>query len=211
MVAHCEPIPEYEEDGEELDPLVLNVQGLFQRYVGLSPALPDEMVTAAINIELPKHLAYFVATNIRLEVDERQEILSIDSLRAKFEWLTGVLTREVEVLEISKKIQSEAQDRMSSAQKEYYLREQLRAIRKELGEVDEEQAEIAEIRKKIEDTKLSTEARKEADRELARLEKLPVASPEHSVIRTYLDWLTSLAVGDQRRRKDRRCQSAEDT
>ncbi len=195
ITAHCEPIPEYEEDAEELDPLVRNVQGLFQRYVGLSPALPDEMVTAAINIELPKHLAYFIATNIRLEVDERQEILSIDSLKAKFEWLTGVLTREVEVLEISKRIQSEAQERMSSAQKEYYLREQLRAIRKELGEVDEEQAEIAEIRKKIEDTELSAEARKEADRELARLEKLPAASPEHSVIRTYLDWLTSLPWG----------------
>ena len=192
LAARVERLPEVVEEGVEIEALVRSVQGLFQQLVNGSPTLPDELVTAAINIEAPLHLCYFVANNLRLEHEQRQEFLSIDSLQAKLQWLSAALAREVQLLELGKRIQSEAQEHMSKAQREYYLREQLKAIRKELGEADEEEGELADLRKKIEDSGMPDEAKREAERELSRLEKLPAASPEHSVIRTYLDWLTLL-------------------
>jgi ATP-dependent Lon protease len=111
---------------------------------------------------------------------------------SKLEWLNAAVTRELEVLELGKRIQTEAQERMTKAQREYFLREQLKAIRKELGDVDDEESETNDLRKKVEAADLPDEVRKEAQRELGRLEKLPAASPEHGVIRTYLDWITTL-------------------
>jgi len=192
LTAHVEEMPETIEEGVEIEALLRNSQTLFQKLVGLSPTLPDELATAVINLEDSLQVVYFIANNLRLELIERQELLSIDSLKSKLEWLTGVLTRELEVLELGKRIQSEAQDRMTKAQREYYLREQLKAIRKELGEFEDEQTENDGLRAKIEAANLPEEARKEAERELSRMEKLSPASPEHSVIRTYLDWLTTL-------------------
>ncbi|HLH74569.1 MAG TPA: endopeptidase La [Chloroflexota bacterium] len=192
LVAHVEEMPETVEEGVEVEALVRNAQSLFQKLVGLSPTLPDELATAVINLEDTLQVIYFIANNLRLELIERQELLSIDSAKSKLEWLNGVLTREIEVLELGKRIQSEAQERMTKAQREYYLREQLKAIRKELGEVEDEQSEYDSLRAKIEAANLPEEARKEAERELARMEKLSPASPEHSVIRTYLDWITAL-------------------
>src|SRR5579883_976082 len=192
LVAHVEEMPETVEEGVEVEALVRNAQSLFQKLVGLSPTLPDELATAVINLEDTLQVIYFIANNLRLELIERQELLSIDSAKSKLEWLNGVLTREIEVLELGKRIQSEAQERMTKAQREYYLREQLKAIRKELGEVEDEQSEYDSLRAKIAAANLPEEARKEAERELARMEKLSPASPEHSVIRTYLDWITAL-------------------
>jgi len=192
LAARVERLPEVVEEGVEIEALVRSVQGLFQQLVNGSPTLPDELVTAAINIEAPLHLCYFVANNLRLEHEQRQEFLCIDSLQAKLQWLSTALAREVQLLELGKRIQSEAQEHMTKAQREYYLREQLKAIRKELGEADEEEGELADLRRKIEDSGMPDEAKREAERELSRLEKLPAASPEHSVIRTYLDWLTLL-------------------
>ncbi len=192
LTAQVESLPETVETGVEMQALTQNAQSTFQQLVALSPTLPDELSTAVINLEDTLQIIYFIANNLRLELNERQELLSIDSARGKLEFLTGILTRELNVLELGKRIQSEAQERLSKAQREYFLREQLKAIRKELGEVDEEQSEIAQLRAKIEAAHLPDEVRGEAERELARMEKLPAASPEHSVIRTYLDWITTL-------------------
>lgn len=192
LTARVESMPETLEAGVEIQALVQNAQSTFQQLVTLSPTLPDELSTAVINLEDTLQIVYFIANNLRLELNERQEMLSIDSARGKLEFLTGILTRELNVLELGKRIQSEAQERLSKAQREYFLREQLKAIRKELGEVDEEQSEVAQLRAKFEAARLPEEVRGEAERELARMEKLSPASPEHSVIRTYLDWITTL-------------------
>ena len=122
LVAHVEEMPETVEEGVEVEALVRNAQSLFQKLVGLSPTLPDELATAVINLEDTLQVIYFIANNLRLELIERQELLSIDSAKSKLEWLNGVLTREIEVLELGKRIQSEAQERMTKAQREYYLR-----------------------------------------------------------------------------------------
>ena len=192
LVARVERHPETVEEGVEIEALVRNIQDLFQQLVNASPTMPDELATAAINFERPLQLAYFVASHLRLEHERRQEFIEIDSLRSKLHWLSLALSKEIQLLELSKQLQGETQERMSKAQREYFLREQLKAIKKELGETDEEEAEINELRTKLKDIDLPEEVRREAERELARLEKLPPASPEHSVIRTYLDWILVL-------------------
>ncbi len=192
LTARVEPMPETEETGVEIDAMARNVVTQFQNLVNLSPYLPDELVAAAMNLEGPRQLVYFVAMHLRLELDERQRFLELDSIEEKLHVITGYLNKELEVLELGRKIQSEAQEQMTKAQREYYLREQLRAIQKQLGEESPEDAEVRELREKVEQSGMPEEARKEADRELSRLEKIPSASPEHGVIRTYLDWLTAL-------------------
>ena len=192
LMARIAAIPETLEDTVETKALLRNAQSLFQRLVDLSSTLPDELATAVINLEDSIQVAYFIANSLRLDLGERQALLELDSVKAKLESLTGALTKELEVMEIGKKIQSEAQERMTKAQREYFLREQLKAIRKELGDVEDEESEIAGLRVKIDAASLPAEVRKEADRELSRMEKLSPASPEHSVIRTYLDWILTL-------------------
>src|SRR5206468_6490197 len=122
----------------------------------------------------------------------RQKLLELDSVRAKLQNLSSYLAHELEILELGKKIQNSAQEEMGKLQREYLLREQLKAIQRELGEESEEQATINELRRKIDEAKMSDEALKEANRELSRLEKMPTASPEYSIIRTYIELLTSL-------------------
>jgi ATP-dependent Lon protease len=201
LESRIEAYPEAIEASVEIQALVRNAQSIFQRLVDLSPTSPDEMATAVINIEEPLQVVYFIANNLRLELADRQALLAMDTLREKLDWLTVTLSRELEVLELGKRLQNEAQERMTKAQREYFLREQLKAIRKELGDVDDEESEAAELRKKLDAANLPEEVRKEADRELARLEKISQASPEHSVIRTYLDWIIALpwnlSVGGQ--------------
>ncbi len=192
LEARIEAYPEVSEATVEVQALVRNAQAVFQRLVDLSPTLPDELATAVINIEDPLQVVYFIANNLRLELADRQGLLVMDSVKDKLEWLTVALTRELEVLELGKRLQNEAQERMTKAQREYFLREQLKAIRKELGDVEDEESEVAELRKKLESAVLPDEVRKEADREVSRLEKISQASPEHSVIRTYLDWIIAL-------------------
>ncbi len=192
LIARVQPMPETEEEGLQVDAMARNVVSLFQQLVNLSPYLPDELVAAAMNVESSRQLAYFVAMNLRLELEQRQRFLETDSISEKLKVLTGYLNKELEVLELGRKIQSEAQEQMTKAQRDYYLREQLRAIQKQLGEESPEEAEIRDLREKVENSGMPEEARKEAERELSRLEKIPSASPEHGVIRNYLDWLTAL-------------------
>ncbi|HEY8863213.1 MAG TPA: endopeptidase La [Candidatus Dormibacteraeota bacterium] len=164
----------------------------FQQLVMLAPHLPAELSSAAGAIEDPLHLAYYIANHIRLTTEQRQEILELDSAKEKLERLLGHMAHELEVLELGRKIQSQAEEQMGKAQREYFLREQLKAIQRELGEMDSEHGELIELRERIEKAGLPAEAKREADREIARLERIPSASPESSVIRTYLELIVSL-------------------
>ena len=190
--ALVEEIPETVEDTVEVKALMRNALELFQRLVSLVSNLPEELVTAALNIDDPLHLVYLIASNLRMEPEERQELLELDSVRDKLLKLNAFMSRELDLLELGKKIQSEVQEEVARTQREYYLREQLKAIQRELGETSEQEAEINELRAKIEESGMPEEARREALRELDRLSKLPPAAAEYGVIRTYLDWLTSL-------------------
>src|SRR6266851_4242966 len=147
------------------------------QLVTLAPHLPAELASAAGAIDDPLHLAYYIANHIRLTTEQRQEILEMDSAKQKLERLLGYLAHELEVLELGRKIQSQAEEQMGKAQREYFLREQLKAIQRELGELDSEHGELSELRERIEKAGLTPEAKREADRELARLERIPSASP----------------------------------
>lgn len=184
--------PDDVEKTVQIEALMRGLAELFQKLVTLTPNMPEELATAAINIEDPRQLAYLVGTNIRLDLPQRQEILEINPVSEKLNKLMQHLNREIEVLELGRKIQGQARDQMQKAEREYILRQQLSAIRKELGEETEEGSEAKNLREKIEEAKLPPEAEKEAKRELSRMEKLSPTSPEFSVIRTYLEWMTSL-------------------
>jgi len=192
LKARISASPEVEEESIEMEALVRNVTELFRRLVDLVPYIPEELLLAATNVEEPRQLVYLIATSVRLDIADAQKILEIDEVKGKLVKLTSILNRELEVLELGKKIQTEAQSEMEKMQREYFLREQLKAIQKELGEGDEQTMEAEEFRQKIEAAGMPEEAEKEARRELDRLRKLPSAAAEYSVIRTYLDWLTSL-------------------
>jgi ATP-dependent Lon protease len=176
----------------EVEGLVKNLQTLFQRVVQLSPVLPDEMAIAAANVDDAGRLADFVAANIDIEPAQRQEILQELDAIARARKVTELVTRELEVLEIGSRIQSQIRESMDKSQREFYLRQQLQAIRKELGETDETESEINDLRERLDTARLPPEARGEADRELNRLASIPTASPEHSMVRTYLEWLADL-------------------
>ncbi|HUI45674.1 MAG TPA: endopeptidase La [Nitrospirota bacterium] len=184
--------PDKSDKSVELDALMRGISEMFQKMVSLTPNMPEELSSAAVNIDDPRQLAYLIATNIRIDLPQRQEILESDSVFEKLNKLMQYLNREVEVLELGRKIQGQARDQMQKAEREYLLRQQLSAIRKELGEEADEGSEIKNLREKIDQAKLPAEADKEAKRELGRMEKLSASSPEYSVIRTYLEWMTSL-------------------
>jgi len=185
-------LPETIEDTLEVQALQRNTIELFGRLVGIAPNLADDLLTVAINIDEPRHLVYFIASNLRLDAEQKQALLEIDAIKAKLEELNAHMSRELEVLELGKKIQTNVQEEVSKSQREYFLREQLKAIQKELGESTEQEAEISEYRRKLDEAKLPEEADKEARRELDRLSKLPPAAAEYGVIKTYIEWLTSL-------------------
>ncbi|HUZ01750.1 MAG TPA: endopeptidase La [Thermomicrobiaceae bacterium] len=192
LMARVEEVPEEVEDSVEVKALVRNAQELFQRLVSLVSNLPEELVTAALNIDDPLHLVYVIASNLRMEPDERQALLELDSVRAKLQRLNGFMSKELDLLELGKKIQSEVQEEVGKTQREYYLREQLKAIQRELGETNEQEAEVNELRTKIDEAGMPEEPEREARRELDRLAKLPPAAAEYGMIRTYLDWLVAL-------------------
>ena len=186
-------VPEPTEDSVEVEALSRNAIDLFQRLVGLVPHLPEELVTAALNVDDdPRHLVYLIASSLRMEPEERQRLLETDPASAKLRELNAFITKELDVLELGRKIQTDVQDEMSKSQREYFLREQMKAIQRELGEESETEAEVNQLREKIESSGMPEEAEKEARRELDRLSKLPPAAAEYGVIKTYLDWLTSL-------------------
>ena len=176
----------------EREALMRRAISSFQQLVTLAPHLPAELSSAAGAIDDPLHLAYYIANHIRLTTEQRQEILEMGSAKEKLERLLGNMAHELEVLELGRKIQSQAEEQMGKAQREYFLREQLKAIQRELGELDSEHGELIELRERIEKAGLPAEAKREADREISRLERIPSASPESSVIRTYLELIVSL-------------------
>ena len=190
--ARVRVLPETIEDTLEVEALTRNVVDQFTRLADLVPSIPSELISSALNVDDPLQLVYAVATYIRIELDEAQKLLELDSTEAKLRRLMNILGKELEVLELGRKIQTEAQSEMERMQREYYLREQLKAIQRELGEGDEQTVEVEEFRRKIAEAGMPEEAEKEALRELDRLSKLPIAAAEYGVIRTYLDWLTSL-------------------
>ena len=193
LKARVRRLPEETETSVEVQALMRNTLDLFQRLVSLVPHLPDELVTAALNVDDDaRHLVYLVASNLRMEPEERQALLELNSVTEKLQKLNAFLTKELDVLELGKKIQTDVQEEMSKSQREYFLREQMKAIQKELGENDETQTEVNELREKIENAGMPEEAEREARRELDRLSKLPPAAAEYGVIKTYLDWMTSL-------------------
>jgi ATP-dependent Lon protease len=192
LKADIELIPETVEEGPEIEALARNARSQFEKIAEMIPSIPRELVTAVLALEDPLQTVYTVANFQRMELKDAQAILEIDSVSEKLHKLAGILVREVEVLEIGQKIQNEARSEIEKVQREYYLREQLKAIQRELGENDEQSVEVDEFRKKIEAAKMPEESEKQARRELDRLARLPTAAAEYGVIRTYLDWLVSL-------------------
>src|SRR6266853_3685480 len=192
LVAHITPKPDLQEQDDETEAIKRNVVGYFQRLVALVQNVPEGVAAATLNLEEPRQVVYVIATFVQMDLELRQKLLELDSVRDKLESLSSFLAHELEIFELGRKIQTSAQEEMGKVQREYLLREQLKAIQRELGEESEEQATINELRRKIDEAKMSDEALKEANRELSRLEKMPTASPEYSIIRTYLELLASL-------------------
>ncbi len=177
----------------EAEALTRNAVALFQKIVSLSPLLPDDLAAVAANVSDPGRLTDVIAAALPTPITPaKQELLETVEVKARLQKLVTILAKEAEVLELGSKIQSQVQSEMSKSQREYYLREQLKAIQKELGETDERAQEIEELRQKIEAAGMPEEARKEALRELDRLAKMPPAAAEYTVARTYLDWLIAL-------------------
>src|SRR5579862_623401 len=182
-----------EERDAELTALERNVLELFREVASRSPQLSDDLQTEVMNIDSPSRLADFVASTLpSLNTMVRQELLETFSVRKRLETLANELSKEKEVLELRTKIHDQVQEQVNQSQREFLLREQMKAIQKELGESDDGAAEVDELRKKVEEVGMSPEAKKECDRELKRLAKMTPASAEYMVSRTYLEWMTSL-------------------
>ncbi len=192
MVAAYTELPDKTVENEARVAMHRNLAGLFQKLLSYLPQAPREMEMEVQNITDSNVLTYFVASTMRLETSERQALLEERDTAKRMRKLTMLLTKELEVVELGHKIQGDIQREMDKNQREFYLRQQLRAIQEELGEIDPQLAELNELKKKLDEAKLPEEALKAAERELDRLSKVPQASPEYSVIRTYLDWLVQL-------------------
>jgi len=195
LAAEVTAIEETWEETTRIEAHKRNVLDRLSRIVSMVSYLPEEIHTAAMNIEDPLALVYLVATTFRLPLEEKQAILETDDVEEKFVKLLSVLNRELEILELGGKIQSQVHDEMTKSQRDYFLREQLKAIRQELGETEEGKEDLAELAEKIKKLKAVAEVKKQAQKELGRLKSIPSASPEYHVIRTYLGWLTDLPWG----------------
>jgi ATP-dependent Lon protease len=191
LVARIAASPDRVTPGVEAEGLRRAVIDLFRRLVALIPEVPDEVGVAAESVADPRQVAYLIASTGLVDGAARQEILALEPVEAKLRRLVEILQREESVRELGQRIASETQGRMSQTQREYYLREQLRSIQQELGDGGDD-PEIADLRTKIAEITLPPEVRREAERELDRLGSIPPASPEHGIIRTYLDWIANL-------------------
>jgi ATP-dependent Lon protease len=192
MVARIEERPDEVKPGPELEGLTRNVQATFSQIIDAVPYLPEELLLAVANLDDPSELAHMIAGSLRLSTEEKQELLEERNVAKRLRRLSELLARELELISIGSRIQSQVQSEMEKGQREYFLRQQLKAIQDELGEVDELTAEANELREQIEAAGLPDYALKAAERELDRLEKLPPQAAEHGVIRTYLEWIASL-------------------
>ena len=192
LKAKIELAPELIEQGLEIDALARNARDQFHQITQMIPSFPEELEISITSVEDSLQTAYSIANFQRMDLMNAQEILEIDSVSEKLKKLISLLVREAEVLQLGQKIQNEARGEIEKVQRDYFLREQMKAIQKELGERDEQAVEVEEFRRKIEEAKMPEEAEKLAKRELERLSRLPTAAAEYGVIRTYLDWLVSV-------------------
>ncbi|HSS32549.1 MAG TPA: endopeptidase La [Solirubrobacterales bacterium] len=192
LVAQISELPDKSKPSAELEALTRNVQQTFTEIVEQIPYLPEELQLAVANIDDPAALGHLIAGSLRISTEEKQGLLEEVDVAKRLRHLSRILARELEVVALGTQIQSQVQSEVDKGQREFFLRQQLKAIQDELGEGDEQQAEVSELRERIEAAELPTHALKAADRELARLEKLPPAAAEHGVIRTYLEWLVEL-------------------
>jgi len=192
LVARVTELPDTVEEGPELEALNHNVQRTFSEIVEHIPYLPEELQMAVANIDDPSALGHLIAGALRISTEEKQELLEQVDVAARLRRLSQILARELEVVQLGSQIQSQVESEVDKGQREFFLRQQLKAIQDELGEGDEQQAEVNELRQRVEEAELPEHAQKAAERELGRLEKLPPAAAEHGVIRTYLEWLVEL-------------------
>ncbi|HEX6586282.1 MAG TPA: endopeptidase La [Solirubrobacterales bacterium] len=192
LVARIEAMPDVLEPSTELEALTRNVQGTFSEIIEAIPYLPEELQLAVANLDDPSALSHLIAGALRISTEEKQELLEAVDVTKRLRRLSEILTRELEVVQLGSKIQSQVESEIDKGQREYFLRQQLKAIQEELGEGDEQQAEVNELRQRLEEAGLPEEAKHQAERELGRLENLPPIAAEYGVIRTYLEWLVDL-------------------
>ena len=194
LTASIEPVADVAPaQGSELEALLRNVHSEFQAIVAASPTLSDELQTIALNIEEPGRLVDFIASSLPfLGTTDKQELLETPDVAARLERINRHLAKELEVQQLRNKIQSEVQDQVQQSQRDYYLREQLKAIQKELGEMDEGQKDIEELRQKIENVGMPEDTKKEAVKELNRLSRMSPMAADYSLTRNYIEWLALL-------------------
>ena len=195
LVAELEDLPEVVPESPEVEALTRTVQQQFAQIIGLTPYLPEELQLAAANVDDPTALTHLIASTLRLKTEERQELLETADVEERLRRIAAILGREVEMSELGSKIQSQVASEIDKSQREFFLRQQLKAIQEELGEVDDQQAEINELLEQLEARDLPEHVAKVTAREVSRLERLPPAAAEYGVIRTYLDWILSLPWG----------------
>ncbi|HYB19814.1 MAG TPA: endopeptidase La [Thermodesulfobacteriota bacterium] len=185
-------LQDYGEKTTETQALMVGVKGIFQKFVEMAPNLPAELAIMAMNLDEPGVLADLIASTLNIPLEDKQAILETLEVKERLAKVNVLLNKELSMMELGSKIQSEVREGIDKTQREYFLREQLKAIQKELGEKDERTVEIEELRQRLIQAKLPPEAMKEAERELDRLAKMPPAAAEYTVARTYLDWLVDL-------------------
>jgi ATP-dependent Lon protease len=192
LVAEVAEAPDVVEHSTELVALARNVQGTFGQIVEAVPYLPEELQVAVANIDDPAQLSHLIAGSLRLQTEERQELLEQVDVALRLRRIAEILARELEVIQIGSRIQSQVQGEIEGQQREFFLRQQLKAIQEELGERDPAEAEVEELREQLDAIDLPEEVRKQVDRELSRLERLPQAAAEHGVVRGWLEWVRDL-------------------
>jgi len=190
--ARVRQLADIHETSADIEPMQAHMVNQFAKFVSMIPYLPDELQVVAMNIKDPGKVTDLIASNLNVSVEEKQELLATLEVRKRLERLTTILNREIELLELGQKIQSQVQDELSKTQKDFYLRQQMRAIQKELGEGDPRDQETEELRKRLEEVDPPEAARKAAENELERLRMIPPESAEHTVVRSYLEWIVSL-------------------
>ena len=190
--ASVHELSDIKEASPELEAMQAHMVNLFAKFVSMIPYLPDELQVVATNIKDAGKVTDLIAANLNVSLDEKQELLTQLDVRKRLERLTSILNREIELLELGQKIQTQVQDELTKNQKDFYLRQQMRAIQKELGEGDPRDNEVDELRAKLDAANPPEAVRKVADNELERLRMIPVESAEHNVVRTYLEWIVNL-------------------
>jgi ATP-dependent Lon protease len=190
--ARIRELQDVRDETTDLEAMQAHMVNQFAKFVSMIPYLPDELQVVAMNIKDPAKVTDLIASNLNVAMDEKQELLAQLDVRVRLDRLTAILKREIELLELGQKIQTQVQDELSKNQKDFYLRQQMRAIQKELGEGDPRENEIDELRKKLDTANPPEAVRKAAENELDRLRMIPVESAEHTVVRTYLEWIVNL-------------------